>query len=315
MLKDSVVTEPAFAAIAARAPPEQAWLDAMELQIRQYDSADDLYIRARASDLRDMRDRVARILSGATITLVPAGSIVLATDLPPSRFLEMSWEGGGIALTGGSANSHVAMLARARGVPMLIGLDPRILQVRGEALLDADNGMLITSPDARTTADFTARQQTLRAGRVVAEADLALPAVTASGERVQVMINVTDSAELERLNPAWCDGVGLVRTELLLRSKHDLMDEAKQYQEYCRIARWAEGRPVTVRLLDAGADKPIAGYLPQGPGGGLLRDLMQRSREILRDHAVNRDRTNGIIDAQPFQQLDSQDDQHSSDTT
>jgi len=54
------------------------------------------------------------------------------------------------------------MLARARGVPMLIGLDPGILQVHGEALLDADNGMVITSPDAQTTADFAARQQTLR---------------------------------------------------------------------------------------------------------------------------------------------------------
>ncbi len=134
MLQDPVVTEPAFTAIAARVPPEQAWLDAIELQIRQYESADDLYIRARASDLRDMRDRVSRILTGATITTVPAGSIVLATDLPPSRFLEMSWEGGGIALTGGSANSHVAMLARARGVPMLIGLDTGILQAHGEAL-------------------------------------------------------------------------------------------------------------------------------------------------------------------------------------
>jgi len=260
MLQDPVVTEPAFTAIAARVPPEQAWLDAIELQIRQYESADDLYIRARASDLRDMRDRVSRILTGATITTVPAGSIVLATDLPPSRFLEMSWEGGGIALTGGSANSHVAMLARARGVPMLIGLDTGILQAHGEALLDADNGMVITSPDAQTTADFAARQQTLRSGRLVAESHLALPAVTASGERVQLMINVADGAELGNLNPAWCDGVGLVRTELLLRDKHDLMDEAKQYEAYCRIARWAEGRSVTVRLLDAGADKPIAGY-------------------------------------------------------
>src|ERR1700716_2484976 len=176
MLQDLVVPEPAFTAMAARVPPEQAWLDAMELQIRQYDTADDLYIRARASDLLDMRDRVSRALSGATITPVPAGSIVLAADLPPSRFLEISWEGGGIALTGGSANSHVAMLARARGVPMLIGLDPGILQVHGEALLDADNGMVITSPDAQTTADFAARQQTLRSGRLVAESHMAGPA-------------------------------------------------------------------------------------------------------------------------------------------
>src|SRR6267378_5884627 len=165
MLQDPVVTEPAFTAIAARVPPEQAWLDAMELPIGQYDSADDLYIRARASDLRDMRDRVSRVLTGATSTPVPAGSIVLATDLPPSRFLEMSWEGGGIAPTGGSANSHLAMLARARGVPMLIGLDHGLLQAHGEALLDADNGVLITSPDAKTLTDFAARQQALRIGR------------------------------------------------------------------------------------------------------------------------------------------------------
>ncbi len=235
MLQDPVLSEPAFIAIAAEAPPEQAWWDAMESQIRQYASADDVYFRARASDLRDMRDRVSSILSGAAIVPVPPGSIVIATDLPPSRFLEMSWEGGGIALTEGSANSHVAMLARARGVPMLIGLDPGILHGQGEALLDADNGMLITSPDAKTLADFAARQQTLRMGRLGTEGHLALPAVTAGGERVQVMINVADGAELGNLNPAWCDGVGLVRTELLFRSKHYLMDEAKQYEEYCRI--------------------------------------------------------------------------------
>src|SRR6266849_2116640 len=260
MLQDPVLSEPAFAAIAGQVPPEQAWRDAMESQIRQYDSADDAYFRARTSDLCDMRDRVASILSGTAIIPVPPGSIVIATDLPPSRFLEMSWDGGGIALTEGSANSHVAMLARARGVPMLIGLDPGILYGDGEALLDADNGMLITSPDAKTLADFAARQQTLRTGRLGTEEHLALPAVTAGGERGQVMINVADGAELGNLNPAWCDGVGLVRTELLFRSKHYLMDEAKQYEEYCRIVRWAEGRPVTVRLLDAGADKPIAGY-------------------------------------------------------
>jgi len=260
MLKDPVLSEAAFAAISAQVPPEQAWRDAMELHVREYESADDLYFRARASDLRDMRDRVSRVLSGAAPIPVAPGSIVVATDLPPSRFLEMGWEGGGIALTEGSVKSHVAMLARARGVPMLIGLEPATLDGHGEALLDADNGMLITSPDAATVAGFAARQQTLRSGRLGAEAHRGLPAVTASGERVQVQINVADVAELANLDPAWCDGVGLVRTELFLRSKHDLMDEARQYKAYCRITRWAQGRPVTVRLLDAGADKPIEGY-------------------------------------------------------
>jgi phosphotransferase system enzyme I (PtsI) len=260
MLQDPVLTEPAFAAIAAQVPAEQAWWDAMELQIRQYDSAGDLYFCARASDLRDMRDRVSRLLSGTASIPIPSGSIVVTADLAPSKFLETRWEGGGIALTEGSASSHVAMLARARGVPMLIGLERGDLLGQGEALLDADNGMLIALPGAETVAGFAARQQALRSARMDAEARLEFPAVTASGERVQVLINVADGAELASLNPEWCDGIGLVRTELLFRSKDDLTDEAKQYAEYCRITRWAQGRPVTVRLLDAGADKPIAGY-------------------------------------------------------
>ena len=260
MLEDPVLTEPAFAAIAAQVPVERAWWNAMELQIQQYDSADDLYFCARASDLRDMRDRVSRLLAGVVTILIPSGSIVVAADLAPSQFLETTWEGGGIALTEGSASSHVAMLARARGVPMLVGLERGKLQGQGEALLDADNGMLIALPDAETVAGFAARQEELRSARMDVEARREFPAVTASGERVQVLINLADGGELASLNPDWCDGIGLVRTELLFRSKDDLTDEVKQYAEYCRIIRWAKGRPVTVRLLDAGADKPIAGY-------------------------------------------------------
>lgn len=89
MLQDPVLSDPAFTAIAAQVPPERAWRDAMELQLRQYESADDLYFRARASDLRDMRDRVSRVLSGVTVIPVAPGSIVIAgTCLPrgSSRF-------------------------------------------------------------------------------------------------------------------------------------------------------------------------------------------------------------------------------------
>jgi phosphoenolpyruvate-protein phosphotransferase (PTS system enzyme I) len=270
MLQDPVVSESAFAAIAANVQPEQAWRDAMELQIRHYDSGHDVYFRARASDLRDMRDRVLRLMSGTSTIAVAPGSIVVAADLPPSRFLEIAWEGGGIALTEGSASSHVAVLARARGVPMLIGLEPGGLNGHSEALLDADRGVLIASPDSDTAASFAARLKTLRSARIEADSQGMRPAITASGERVQVLLNVADGAELASLSPACCDGIGLVRTELLLREQSDLMDEQKQYEQYCRILRWAERRPVTVRLLDAGGDKPIAGYTLQGESNPFL---------------------------------------------
>ena len=99
MLADPVVTEPAFAAIEAGGTAEQAWRTAMDAQIREYHEADDLYFRARASDLRDMRDRVLRKLGGAGANPIARGSIVVATDLPPSRFLEITWDGGGVALS------------------------------------------------------------------------------------------------------------------------------------------------------------------------------------------------------------------------
>lgn len=270
MLGDSVVTEPAFAAIEAGVAAEQGWRTAMELQIREYHEADDLYFRARASDLRDMRDRVLRTLHGADDTTIAPGSIVVAADLPPSRFLEIAWDGGGVALTQGSPNSHVAMLARSRGVPMLIGIEQADLRGHTEALIDTDNAILVVSPDGKLAVDFASRQQRAGIARAEAERYLNAPAVTASGERVQLLINVADGSELDRLDPACCDGIGLVRTELMLRNAADLADEEKQYQAYCRIVRWADRRPVTIRTLDAGGDKPISGYTVDGEANPFL---------------------------------------------
>jgi phosphoenolpyruvate-protein phosphotransferase (PTS system enzyme I) len=270
MLADPVVTEPAFAAIEAGAAAVQAWRTAMDLQIREYHEADDLYFRARASDLRDMRDRVLRKLGGANAAAIAPGSIVVAVDLAPSRFLEIAWDGGGVALTQGSPNSHVAMLARSRGVPMLIGIEQADLRGHTEALIDTDNAILVVSPDGELAVDFASRQQRAGIARAEAERYVNAPAVTASGERVQLLINVADGSELDRLDPACCDGIGLVRTELMLRSAADLADEEKQYQAYCRIVRWADGRPATLRTLDAGGDKPISGYTVDGEANPYL---------------------------------------------
>ncbi len=270
MLADPVVAEPAFDAISHGDSAEDGWHAAMKLQIRQYHEADDLYFRARASDLRDMRDRVLRTLNGAAATPIAPGSIVVAADLPPSRFLEIAWDGGGVALTHGSPNSHVAMLARARGVPMLIGVENADLRGHTEAIIDTDNAMLVLSPDDKLAVDFASRQQGAEILRAEAARYLNVAAATANGERVQVLVNVADATELDAFDPACCDGVGLVRTELLLRDANDIVSEERQYQSYCRILRWADGRPVTMRTLDAGGDKAIAGYTLDGEANPFL---------------------------------------------
>src|SRR5438874_3493074 len=221
-----------LSAIVAGDGAEGAWCAAMDLQIREYHEAEDLYFRARASDLRDMRDRVLGKLRGTVVTAIAPGSIVVAVDLPPSRFLEIAWDGGGVALTHGSPNSHVAMLARSRGVPMLIGVEQADLRGHTEALIDTDIAVLVASPGDHLAADFASRQQQAEMARAQTERHVNAPAVTANGERVQVLINVADGSELDRIDPAFCDGIGLVRTELMLRDPADLANEEKQYQAY-----------------------------------------------------------------------------------
>lgn len=260
MIEDETLAAPAFDAIAAGSAAAASWRTALDAQIAEYEDADDEYFRARASDLRDIRDRVLRQLLGAALSVVPAGSIVIAADLPPSRFLEIDWDGGGIALFEGSVSSHVATLARARGIPMIVQMTRGRLAANDDALLDAGNGMLVASPDAESAQAFAERRDAAAAATAHDTRFLALPARTAGGRHIRVLLNVATPGELDAVLPAHCDGIGLVRTEFVLRTPADLVDEERQYDLYREIVDWAQGRPVTFRTLDAGGDKPIEGY-------------------------------------------------------
>jgi phosphotransferase system enzyme I (PtsI) len=270
MLDDQTLTAAPFAAIAAGAPAERAWSDALDGHIDEYRHADDPYFAARATDLVDLRDRVLRVITGASANAVPAGAIVVADDLTPSRFLELSWRGGGIALFGGSTHSHTATLARARGVPMIVGLTPAAPLPPGEVLLDAENGVLIATPTVQAIGAFAARWAAARTAQRSERRFLDAPAVTAEGERVRVMLNVAHIDDLSAVDAGQCDGIGLVRTELMLRTVAELRDEAYQVACYRAIVDWARGRPVTFRTLDAGGDKPIPGFTRSGEANPFL---------------------------------------------
>jgi phosphotransferase system enzyme I (PtsI) len=258
LLEDDNLAAPAFALIAGGEVAHRAWSAAMAPEIASYDGAEDAYFRARASDLRDLRDRVLRHLAGVTDQTVPPGVIVAADDMPPSMFLATDWRDGGLVLRRGSPSSHVAILARSRGVPMIVGVDVDRLENGADALLDGEAGFLIIDPDTDMRANYSQRRAEQSEVRQAAVSSSG-PVLTASGELVRVMINVTGLAELRDIDPAHVDGIGLMRTEFLFQGREKLPTEEEQYQVYKRMAEWAAGKPVTIRTLDAGGDKPITG--------------------------------------------------------
>ena len=272
LLEDDVLAEPAFSAIVAGGAADHAWLHAMQEEIAGYEASDDEYFRARAADLYDLRDRVLAHLTGSAIeTAVPPGAIVAAVDLAPSRFLGIDWSrGGALVLTAGSTTSHVAMLARSRGIPAVTGLGVDLAELSGQALVDAHRGVLIVNPGPAARAQFDRDAKADATARALAAAAAIRPGATADGTPIRIMLNISDPLELADLDPSICDGIGLVRTELLFHDRQGLPNEEQQYVVYRRIAEWAQGRPVTIRTLDAGGDKPIPGFTPTGESNPFL---------------------------------------------
>jgi phosphotransferase system enzyme I (PtsI) len=278
LLEDPALAEPALERVSAGVAAHQAWAEALDAEAAGYEAAADELFRARGADLRDLRDRVLGQLSGERVrTEVPPGAIVAAVDLAPSRFLAVDWShGGALALTGGSPTSHVAMLARAREIPAVVGLGIELAAlatapgVRCPALLDGNQGELVLDPGDDDHAGFERERERLAAARAAWSARARQPAATRDGTPIRVLLNVSDPRDLEGVDPELCDGVGLVRTELLFGGEAGLPGEEAQLESYRRVVEWARGRPVTIRTLDAGGDKPVAGLTLPGEANPFL---------------------------------------------
>jgi phosphoenolpyruvate-protein phosphotransferase (PTS system enzyme I) len=261
MLEDPELIRSASIAIANGTQADIAWLAAMDAEIAGYTASEDPYFRARAADLQDIRDRVlAKLRPGVADEIASPGSVIASTDLSLSRFLAIDWnQGGAILLTQGSPTSHVAMLARARGVPMIVDLGGVPWELDGkEALVDAVIGEVVIDAQAASHDQFVVKSQTAERAAAGMAAHLATPACTVDGTRIAMHLNIIGPEELDLLNPAICDGIGLFRTEFLFHGGR-LPDEDAQYAIYRTVVGWAQGRTVTVRTLDAGGDKPIPG--------------------------------------------------------
>ena len=264
LLDDPVLTEGAFAYIVQGGDEREAFVAAIQTHLDLYDSADAELFIARAADIRDLRDRVLAHMDGGRVRPDSglAGGILLGAELTPSAFIETDWRKMiGVATSGGSPASHVATLARARGIPLIVGLGADDLEALDgcNAVLDGDSGELLVDPDQATLDHYAERSRTLASENGEAEAKAGRPAVTASGQRVPVYVNVDDIDALDAVPRDWCDGIGLARSEMLLIANGALVDEATEIAIYRRLFDWTGGAPTTIRLLDPGGDKPVNG--------------------------------------------------------
>jgi phosphoenolpyruvate-protein phosphotransferase len=250
------------------------------------DALDDPYLRDRALDLDAVGRAVLAALRGESRDLraVPSGAIILAEDLAPADV--MALRGGpaaGFAIAEGGPTSHTLILARALGIPAVVGLGAAMLTVRDGAavILDGDSGVVVLEADATERASYERR--VAGQGAVVARRRALRdePGRLADGRAVALMANIAGPDEARTALEYGAEGVGLFRTEFLFIDRDAPPGEEEQYAAYRETLAIMGGRTVVARTLDAGGDKPLPylglGYEPN-PALGLrgLRLCMRR---------------------------------------
>ena len=244
-----------------------AWRQATRAMMEVLAALGDPRMRERAADLRDLESQVIRVLGGALPVAerdLPRDAIVLADDLLPSQMMALDLSRiAGLAIARGGATSHVAILAAASAIPTLVAAGSAILDIPDGTplVLDAEQGWLDVAPAGEDLASAR-RAAVQRAEERAADLEAAsAPCATLDGVRIVVNANVGSVEEARAAVRNGADGCGLLRTEFLFLERRAAPDVAEQRAEYQRIAAALEGRPVSIRTLDIGGDKPIA-YLP-----------------------------------------------------
>lgn len=274
LLEDDELLVPVESAIKESVPCDKAWAAALDAEIDDYRMSGGDTLSARAGDLTDLRDRVLSAIHGLDVaqSKIPNGAIVVARDLTPSAFLGLDWEHiAGAAILGGSPTSHVSILARARGINFIVGLEASLddIEPDGPAVLDAVKGTLTLHPSAATLDLAKASTIADQEERQTIDAMITRPAATADGVAVKVLVNIDEPDRLGATNAEHCDGVGLTRTEFLFKEGRQ-PNEEEQLAFYRRLIEWAGGRSVTIRTLDAGGDKPVPGVTIDGEANPFL---------------------------------------------
>lgn len=262
MLEDEALQMPARRAIfndkqnAARAIHNSA-----ERVASAYDVLTDEYQRARADDVRAAARQVLLHLLRAAHTAVFERGILIAPDLTPAETAGLDTRTIlAICTAFGGPTGHSAILAKSLGIPAIVGLGEGILRVQDSATLiaDGESGRVFVNPDAAQVRGYTTRIENARAEAETAHRARHKPAETRDGRRIEIAANIGSLRDAQRAVEMGAEAVGLFRTEFLFLDRRDAPGEEEQYETYRAAARALEGRPLALRTLDIGGDKPLA---------------------------------------------------------
>ncbi|MHA3902767.1 phosphoenolpyruvate--protein phosphotransferase [Castellaniella sp. WN] len=270
LLQDPMLTQSVRQMIAERRyNAEWALTTQGQILAEQFSLMEDAYLRERGGDVRQVIERVLRVLSGSVHWLpnldavaVDGSLIVVARDISPADMMRLRGGRFGAFLTDlGGATSHTAIVARSMNVPAVVGMGAvRALVRDGDRLIvDGLNGLVLVNPSDAVLREYQERQAAFLRERDELKALRFAPAVTLDGIQIRMEANIELPEEAADALAAGAEGIGLFRSEFLFMGRPDLPDEDEQYEAYASVVRTMAGRPVTIRTLDIGADKTLDG--------------------------------------------------------
>ncbi len=279
ILSDPMVSEAPLDIIRARHyNAEWALVTQIDDLSAQFDEIEDEYLRERKHDIQQVAERVLKVLTGTALNVPPIvidedqpppQMIVVAHDISPADMLAFrDRDGGPRSFIGfvtdvGGQNSHTAIVARSLDIPAVVGMDQasRLVEQDDWVIVDGDAGVVICNPSQLVLEQYRERQAALAKARKRLLKLKKTPAVTQDGTAITLLANIELPDDCPAALEAGANGVGLFRSEFLFMGRGpqglQIPGEDEQFEQYRKAVLAMKGRPVTIRTLDVGADKPL----------------------------------------------------------
>src|SRR5215471_1016724 len=267
-----ILTDPTLSEAPKRTIAEQhcnaewALTQQLGVLVEQFESIEDPYLRERKADVVQVVERVLKVLLGKRGGVPPPDAedhtILVAHDLSPADVIQFKNHHFAAFLTDlGGVTSHTAIVARSLNVPAVVATHNARGLIRENELLIVDGGrnVVIVNPDQAVLNEYHLKQSELELARQKLKRLRTTPAKTLDGQLVELQANIELPEDLEQAIENGATGVGLFRTEFLFLNRDGLPSEDEQFEAYRKVAEGMDGKPVTIRTFDLGADKDKEG--------------------------------------------------------